>query len=356
LVLVAESSGAHVARLFTAAHPSRVRALVLVDPSFDDLDRQRRQWSSEERQRAARLRKLAHIVPALSQVGLHRPLLGPRIADALETYPEELRSLVREQLLSRKSVAVLVQRALDREAGLAAVREASLPRRLPLVVLTAEIRDPQDPTPYETEKLAYHRELSERSERGRHVVLADTPHAVIGDRPRRVAEAVLAMIEAAPEESREALRLAGESVPSEGRTQTWGWPKAPKPMSRAENVGTSVLFLSARWTATEVAGTLFGVLLLVGLAGSQLHGMIVGDLPANDFFVGLTGVFALFGWALLHSHSRLVRIELTADAEAVSRPRISAGRRTGSLRPGYLDRRRGDAARRDAPPTTRERS
>ena len=87
---------------------------------------------------------------------------------------------------------------LHREAGLEAVRQARLPRRVPLVVLTANIGDPQNPTPYEADKLAYHRELSELSDRGRHVVLVDTPHAVIRVRPQRVAEAALSVMDPAP--------------------------------------------------------------------------------------------------------------------------------------------------------------
>lgn len=190
LILVGASSGAHVARLFTAAHPSRVRGLVLVDPAFDDPERERQHWSTAQRKRAERLRKMAAIVPALSQVGLHRFLLSSRVDEATKSFPEELQPLVREQMLSRKSVAVLVDRGLHRESGLAEVRDARLPRRLPLVVLTAGIGDPTNPSPYEAEKLAYHRELADLSERGRHEVVEGASHAVIRDNPRRVAQAV----------------------------------------------------------------------------------------------------------------------------------------------------------------------
>lgn len=146
-ILVAESSGAHVARLFTAAHPERVRGLVLVDPAFDDLERERSNWSADERQRAARMRRLAPFVPVLARFGLHRPLLSPTLSAPLAEVPAELRPLVREQLLSRKSVTVLVERALLRESGLAEVRGTSLPRDLPLIVLTAGIDDPASLTP-----------------------------------------------------------------------------------------------------------------------------------------------------------------------------------------------------------------
>lgn len=195
LILVAESSGAHVARLFTAAYHSRVEGLILVDPAFDDLERERKHWSDAQRERAARLRKLAHIMPALSQVGLHRLLLRSTIDEATKRFPSELRPLVREQLLSRKSVAVLVERGLNRESGLAEVRNARLPPRLPLVVLTGGIGAVANPTLYQAEKLAYHRDLAELSERGLHVIVQDAPHAVIGDKPQRVAQAVETVLE-----------------------------------------------------------------------------------------------------------------------------------------------------------------
>lgn len=112
---------------------------------------------------------------------------------------------------------------------------------------------------------------------------------------------------------RESLRRAEEPIGIEGRTRPWGWPDAPRPLVRVENQGTSVLFLRARWTAYEVIGTLFGAMLLLTFLVALVRSLVDDD-PAGGAFLVVTGVFAVFGWALLHTHSRLVRIELTPDA------------------------------------------
>lgn len=206
LVLVGESSGAHVVRLFAASHPSRVAGLVLIDPAFDDLDRERRHWTPAALERAARLRKLAHVMPALSQLGLHRLILGPALADIAEDRRPELRRLMREQALSRRSVSTLVDSSLHRKSGLSAVRETVLSSDLPLLVLTAGGTEAKSGTSYYREKVAYHRELSRLSTRGKHIVVEGASHAMIGDRPEQVAGAVHSVLEMA-----EGLRL--EEVP-----------------------------------------------------------------------------------------------------------------------------------------------
>ncbi|HSM05167.1 MAG TPA: alpha/beta hydrolase [Longimicrobiales bacterium] len=71
-ILVGESAGAHVVRLAAADPDLQVDGLVLVDPAFDDLERERAHRSPEDRERAERVRPFARVLPILSQFGLHR--------------------------------------------------------------------------------------------------------------------------------------------------------------------------------------------------------------------------------------------------------------------------------------------
>jgi pimeloyl-ACP methyl ester carboxylesterase len=192
LLLVGESAGAHVVRLATDDPDINVAGLVLIDPAFDDLERERSHWSPAERRRAARLRRLAPVIPILAEVGLHRVLLRAPLEAATTGLPEEVRDLTTQQLLSRKAVRVLVDRSLERADGLPEVREANIPADIPLVVLTAR---PDGETAYQAEKEAYHRELADQSTRGQHYVIDGAQHAMIGDRPERVAEVIAAVIE-----------------------------------------------------------------------------------------------------------------------------------------------------------------
>jgi pimeloyl-ACP methyl ester carboxylesterase len=193
IVLVGESSGAHVVRLAADDPNLPVDGIVLVDPAFDDVERERAQWSAATRQRAARQRRLARAMPILAEFGLHRLLLRGPIAAAIAGLPPEHREMTRQQLLTRSAIRVLVDRNLERENGLLQVREARLPDDMPLVVLTA--RPQSVSSPYQREKEAYHGELAMLSTRGRHVVLDGAQHAMIGDRPDRVAEAIFTVIE-----------------------------------------------------------------------------------------------------------------------------------------------------------------
>jgi len=112
---------------------------------------------------------------------------------------------------------------------------------------------------------------------------------------------------------RESLRRAGDPVEVQGRSRPWGWPEAPPPMRRVEDPHTSSLLLRAGRAPAEIAGCLFGGALLLFFA-LTLFRALFGDDPAAPTFARLGAVFGLFGWALLHSHSRLVRIELAADS------------------------------------------
>jgi pimeloyl-ACP methyl ester carboxylesterase len=195
-IMVGESSGAHIARL-AATHPDmEVRGLILLDPAFDDLERERAHWSSEDRRRAARLRRLAHAVPVLSEFGLHRLLLGGQVDLATRDLPVESRWFRREQLLTRKAVRTLVERNLNRDSGLDEVRNSQIPEDLPLVVLTAAPGPGSPMTPYQVAKQQYHEDLAARSSRGRHVLVSDSEHAMIGDDPERVAEMVFVVLDA----------------------------------------------------------------------------------------------------------------------------------------------------------------
>ena len=195
LLLVGESSGAHVARVAAADPDVPVDGLVLVDPAFDDLGRERAHWSPEAQRRAARLRRLAPAIPILAEVGLHRFVLRAPVDAAIAGMPEEVRESTLQQLLSRKAVRVLVDRNLKRTDALQRVRDARIPADVPLVVLTARPDVESSGSAYQAAKEAYHSELATRSTYGMHVVVEGAEHAMIGDRPAQVAQTVIAVVE-----------------------------------------------------------------------------------------------------------------------------------------------------------------
>jgi pimeloyl-ACP methyl ester carboxylesterase len=195
-VLVGHSIGAFHVRVFNSFYPKDVAAIVLVDPSNEDV--------------AARIPDMPRARPpsippavvhavdeTLRQLGVWRLLtrdLGPRPAPVSASDWEVISSLRR----SMKAQRAAAQEAP--EAGSAAIaRGAAGLDSVPLIVLTRGLRFPFPDTAYGnrllTQWIALSGDLARRSVFGKQVVVAGSGHFVQLNRPGAVIAAIREQVE-----------------------------------------------------------------------------------------------------------------------------------------------------------------
>jgi pimeloyl-ACP methyl ester carboxylesterase len=202
VVLVGHSFGGLLVRLYAAAHPEDVRALVLVDPAL------LREWANPSPHKLAMLRRgvaLSRRGAALARLGFvrfalaalmlgARPLakgmarvssggaasVTERIVGEVRKLPPELWPVVRSHWCRDECFRGMAQHLESLPAVASAVATTTVPANIPVVVISGGHLN--------GEELAEHRAL------GRHIVAEGSAHWVHLDRPDVIVEAVRSLL------------------------------------------------------------------------------------------------------------------------------------------------------------------
>jgi len=206
-VLVGHSFGAFVCLAFAAAYPQMIRGLVLVDPPTD--------WIGMDRRRMYLLRgarQMSKLGGLLARLGVVRGCLslltggapaapryfvkvfGPSTARTIERLvgevrklPSDVHPLVKAAWCRPKSFDAMAEYLYVFAEAAASAARHSLPRDIPVIVITAGDQ-PDDVR-------AAHEQLARASVRGRHVLAAASGHWVPFDEPGLIVDAVRELVE-----------------------------------------------------------------------------------------------------------------------------------------------------------------
>ncbi|MHB1134450.1 MAG: alpha/beta fold hydrolase [Chloroflexota bacterium] len=199
-VLVGQSLGGHIARLYKARYPAEVRALVLVDPRPEDFDAH----APEYRQSGQSLLNLLRVAGWLSRLGLLN-LLGafigpPEFVNKLP--PEVVPTYLSVGFQSKYFETLLLENEYITQSD-AQARSAGALAGVPLVVIARG--QPDAPAGLsaqvvERAEAAWRRlleALAQQSEQGRLVVAERSGHGVMFDQPELIVATVRELVEAA---------------------------------------------------------------------------------------------------------------------------------------------------------------
>lgn len=188
-VLVGSSLGGTVIRTFAAAHPGRVRGLVLVDPS-----------TATALSMARAGRALVSVVGAAARFGLHRPIVRPFVASALQSTltPAERRHLDDHVYTARNWRAAARELRDDRGwfAATARLEAAGLPD-VPVTTVVG-LRTGPGERAIRPRIVEFGRREMAAHPQGRFVTAEHSHHLVAWQQPDLVAEEILRLSGLAP--------------------------------------------------------------------------------------------------------------------------------------------------------------
>jgi pimeloyl-ACP methyl ester carboxylesterase len=184
-VLVGQSSGGLIARLYTYTYPEQVAGLVLVDSSHEDQDRY-----PELRPTGANLLPLCE---AVSPFGVLRAV--GYLDGSVATYPSATRPTAKAQVYQTRYCQTMSDEESAWDESLAEVRAARRPLgALPLVVLTRGVNGPSyqenSGKPIPPSWLALQKDLASLSTNSAQVIATRSGHAIQLDQPDLVVAAI----------------------------------------------------------------------------------------------------------------------------------------------------------------------
>lgn len=188
-VLVGLSAGGMHVERFANQYPDEVLGLILVDPTPARL---MAGFSDQEREVLLPSLTQFNLIQKLEPFGLLRLLPLPG-SEALANLPEETREVIRAVNLKTGATTALYEEAAGFEASIMQIASLpSLPQQIPLTVIWHGI--PAEPLELEPLAEAALRELTERSEYGRFVIVEDSGHYITFDRPDVVIAEIKALL------------------------------------------------------------------------------------------------------------------------------------------------------------------
>lgn len=202
LVLVGHSMASYIVRLYAAAHPDEVAALVLVDPVSETLAEDAPDYAAREAKASAlntEYGKTCAEAARKSDLAKPTPVAQACVPPPIAGFSEKLSDSIRQRFRDAKYWdAALSERESD-AANIAAVKAipTSAYARLPLIVLSAERRawiPAQDRAEADAAYAEGQRRIAALSARGRVEVVAQASHNIHEDQPEAVAKAIAEVV------------------------------------------------------------------------------------------------------------------------------------------------------------------
>jgi pimeloyl-ACP methyl ester carboxylesterase len=197
-VLVGHSWGGLLALLVALQHPGLIAGLILVDPADETY------WESLPAQVHLDNQQSWTILEEQQAKGEHAPMITGVFGDfarQLASSPQ-VQALVQDAYVasygSRSQVEMVRlenQLLTSSTPAISAIRRTTALPDIPLVVFSATQTVTGTPPEDRERWTRLNGELAASVPRGRHVVLADTSHAVNQEQPHAIAESIIAMID-----------------------------------------------------------------------------------------------------------------------------------------------------------------